>query len=343
MPTARRRTPENTPNSEPAETTPDTQLDTGQPDAESSTAASEPSRRLRTALDVALERPIPTRPEPLPNVHQCIAKAMRLVRPVGKEGVNQSDGYRFKRIDDFMTAANAAMAEAGVHAVPKVLKRITDDTSHTTQRGNVIRWVDLQVRFRFYGPAGDYVDAITWGEGRDASDKATNKALTAAQKYALMYVLMIPTSDIADGDADSPESQRQQPPPQPPQRTEEDERVAAMILRDDAPPDAVRSFRHDALVVADRHPVGQERRAALELIWRMAGNAGALGCEVTLPAPWQAIAGMPVCTLHQLLVGAQSIAVKSGETDDPAPTGAVDKVVDPEDPWATPAPTGETK
>lgn len=159
-------------------------------------------------------------PETLPNVHQCIAKAMGLVSPVGKEGENTRDHYRFKRIDDFLTAANAAMAEAGVHVVPQVLTRITDET-HTTSSGNVMRWVDLEVQFRFYGPAGDYVECVTWGEGRDASDKATNKALTAAMKYSLMYTLMVPTSDIQDADKDSPEageSQQRQIEPPPPGR-----------------------------------------------------------------------------------------------------------------------------
>lgn len=142
----------------------------------------------------------------VPNVHECLARAMALVKPVGKEGKNREQGYAFKKIDDFMTAANVAMAEAGIHQVPRVLQRITDE-SHLTSNKAIMRWVDLEVEFTFYGPAGDSVTAVTWGEGRDAADKATNKALTAAQKYALMYVLMVPTSDIQDADRESPEAQ----------------------------------------------------------------------------------------------------------------------------------------
>lgn len=143
----------------------------------------------------------------LPTVHQCLADAMGRVRAVGKLGQNREQGYSFKKIDDFMTAANEAMAAAGVHQVPTVLQRIVDD-SHTTRGGAINRFVDMEVRFRFYGPAGDYVDAVVWGEARDAADKATNKALTAAQKYALMYVLMVPTSEIRDADSDDPQVYR---------------------------------------------------------------------------------------------------------------------------------------
>lgn len=142
----------------------------------------------------------------VPNVHEAISHAMSLVHPVGKDGVNREQNYSFKRIDDFLDAANAAMSEAGVHMVPRVLTRLVDET-HTTSNGKtVMRWVDLEVEFEIFGPSGDSVKALMWGEGRDAADKATNKALTAAQKYALMYLLMVPTSDIQDADRDSPEA-----------------------------------------------------------------------------------------------------------------------------------------
>lgn len=141
------------------------------------------------------------------NVHQAIAEAMAEVRAVGKRGRNAEQGYMFKKIDDFMTAANEAMAKAGVHQVPRVLTRIVNDSDYRTSTNKVQRWVDLEVEFTFYGPDGSSVAALVWGEARDSADKATNKALTAAQKYALMYVLMIPTEDIQDGDQDNPEAQ----------------------------------------------------------------------------------------------------------------------------------------
>lgn len=142
----------------------------------------------------------------LPNVHQSIAEAMRLVRAVGKWGTNKDQNYRFRSIDDFMTALNPAMAKAGVHIVPTVLQRIIDDT-HTTRGGSIMRWVDVEMRFRIFGPAGDFVDVTTWGEARDSADKGTNKAMTGAFKYAIMQAFMVPTQDLEDADQSSPEAE----------------------------------------------------------------------------------------------------------------------------------------
>jgi hypothetical protein len=42
-------------------------------------------------------------------------------------------------------------------------------------------------------------------EGLDSGDKATNKALSAALKYALIQTFSVPTEDMAEADLDSPE------------------------------------------------------------------------------------------------------------------------------------------
>lgn len=156
----------------------------------------------------------------LPNVHQAIAETMHLVRAVGKWGQNREQNYSFRSVDDFMTALNPAMAKAGVHIVPTVLQRIVDE-SHKTSSNKVQRWVDLEVRFRIYGPAGDFVDVITWGESRDAADKATNKAMTAAFKYAILQAFMVPTVDLEDSDGGSPEAA----PPEPQQQVRQQARA----------------------------------------------------------------------------------------------------------------------
>ena len=66
------------------------------------------------------------------------------------------------------------------------------------------------------GPDGDSVDVVTLGEGIDTADKASNKAMSAAMKYALIELFSVPTQDVEDGDRTSPEM-----PPKPiePKRT----------------------------------------------------------------------------------------------------------------------------
>jgi hypothetical protein len=68
----------------------------------------------------------------------------------------------------------------------------------------------MRIAFHFYGPAGDHVTAITLGEGSDFADKAANKAMSAALKYALIHTFMIPVDakSLDDGDRDHPEGSR---------------------------------------------------------------------------------------------------------------------------------------
>jgi hypothetical protein len=70
--------------------------------------------------------------------------------------------------------------------------------------------VRMRVAFHFYGPAGDRVTAVTMGEASDVADKASNKAMSAALKYALIHTFMIPVDagSLDDGDRDHPVGQR---------------------------------------------------------------------------------------------------------------------------------------
>ncbi len=63
----------------------------------------------------------------------------------------------------------------------------------------------MDIDFTFYAAVdGSSVTATLRGEGIDYSDKATNKAMSQAFKYALTQVLTLPT-DEPDADATSPQ------------------------------------------------------------------------------------------------------------------------------------------
>ena len=57
----------------------------------------------------------------------------------------------------------------------------------------------LTVQHRFYAHDGSFIDVVTIGEAMDSGDKASNKAMSAAMKYALIELLAIPT----EGDNDT--------------------------------------------------------------------------------------------------------------------------------------------
>lgn len=258
--------------------------------------------------DAPVSAPVLAEHQQLPNVHQAMAHAMRLLRAVGKWGTNREQGYSFRSIDHLMTALKPAMAEAGVHVVPRVLQRLTDE-SHQTKGGAIMRWVDVEMAFTFYGPDGSCVEAVTWGEARDAADKATNKAMTGAFKYAVLQTFMVPTDDLVDADADSPEAQ---PPAQasPEEREAERARVQGLATAD---PATVEGYRQRVLDATATHPPGPERDAVLLPIYHAAGTSEALGCQVTVPVAWRREDGPTAVALHQLIAGAREVTAWHGE------------------------------
>lgn len=140
-------------------------------------------------------------PEPLPTVFQALQAVMREMKAVGKDSVNEQQRFKFRGIDAVMNAAHPLFAEHGVLMVPTVLERIAE--SRETKSGGTMNVVHLRIRYRFYGPSGDCLDAEVWAEAQDSADKATNKALAAGMKYALFQTLCIPTEDQPDADRET--------------------------------------------------------------------------------------------------------------------------------------------
>ena len=88
-----------------------------------------------------------------------------------------------------------------------------------TAKGGELRYSLLKIAFRFYATDGSFVEAVTLGEGMDSGDKASNKAMAIAYKYALFQVFCIPTEEMTDPDGESyetkHEAKHEQPKPQP--------------------------------------------------------------------------------------------------------------------------------
>lgn len=150
------------------------------------------------------EGPTPHTPnQDQPSVYQLMAQVMRDVKNVGKNGVNKSQNYSFRGVDDAIGALAQPLRDHGVFMTPEVLD------FHTEVRGKM-NAVRMRVAFHFYGPAGDKVTSVTLGEASDVADKASNKAMSAALKYALIHTFMIPVDagSLDDGDRDHPVGRR---------------------------------------------------------------------------------------------------------------------------------------
>ena len=73
----------------------------------------------------------------------------------------------------------------------------------------MMHYVTCKIKFTFYAEDGSFVESTIVGEAMDTGDKATNKAMAIAYKYACFQVFCIPTADMVDDpDAESPEARK---------------------------------------------------------------------------------------------------------------------------------------
>lgn len=134
-------------------------------------------------------------------IFEKIPLIMGEIGAVAKSHKNMAQNYAFRGIDDVLQAAQPVMAKHGVFSVPRVLSSVTEE--RTSKNGGPLIFRILTVRSRFYATDGSFFDAVTIGEGCDSGDKASNKAMSAAEKYALVEVFKIPTQEPKDSEHDS--------------------------------------------------------------------------------------------------------------------------------------------
>lgn len=139
-------------------------------------------------------------------IHQRLVAILGALPAIGKDQRNEQQKFMYRGHDDVMNALNPLLATFGVVVVPDVRERLV--STRTTSRDTTMYEVNLHVRYRFYGAAGDHIEASAWGEGTDMGDKSTNKAMTMAFKNVLAQVFAISTAELSDADGSSPEETR---------------------------------------------------------------------------------------------------------------------------------------
>lgn len=138
------------------------------------------------------------------NIFESITRIMDEVPAIGKEKVNKQQGFKFRGIDDVMNALQPLLAKNKVFIVPEILEQIREE--RTSQKGGNLIYSICKIKYKFYAEDGTYIEAITIGEGMDSGDKATNKAMAIAMKYALFQVFCIPTEEMKDPDSETPDN-----------------------------------------------------------------------------------------------------------------------------------------
>ncbi len=136
------------------------------------------------------------------NVYELIAKVQGELASTGisKDHKNQQQKYSFRGIDDVYNALAPLLANHGLVILPNVLNR--EVVERESKQGSALFYVTVQVRFDFVSSHDSTKhEVVTFGEAMDSGDKATNKAMSAAFKYACLQTFCIPTEGDNDADA----------------------------------------------------------------------------------------------------------------------------------------------
>ena len=141
------------------------------------------------------------------NIFQAIPRIMEDMSAIGKNKKNQQQGFLYRGIDDLYNELHPVLAKYGVFTVPEVLEDRTEDRQ--TKSGGTLIYRILKMKYTFYASDGTSFEAVVMGEGMDSGDKACNKAMSIAHKYAFFQVFAVATEELIDPDAVThPESKK---------------------------------------------------------------------------------------------------------------------------------------
>lgn len=120
-----------------------------------------------------------------------------------------ASSYKAVSERDVIDAVKPLETKYGVYSYP-VSRKIVDSsivTKESVVKGNPTKtnsfYMRVEVVYRFVNidnPA-ESIDVVSYGDGIDTGDKASGKAMTYADKYALMKAYKISTGDDPDKDA----------------------------------------------------------------------------------------------------------------------------------------------
>ena len=136
------------------------------------------------------------------SVYKAISNVTADLSKIGisKSSKNTSQGYAFRGIDAVYGALSPLLSKHGLVILPRVTNR--DVIERQNKSGTALFYVTLTVEFDFVAASdGSKHTVITVGEAMDSGDKASNKAMSAAYKYACLQTFCIPTEGDNDADA----------------------------------------------------------------------------------------------------------------------------------------------
>lgn len=176
------------------------------------------------------------------NIFQRMALITAELQTVAKNLTVSTGGknsYKAVSERDILDAVKPLEEKHGVYSYP-VSRDVLESNlleSESTYDGKVTKKTTFMTRivtvYRFVNvdDPKDYIETVTFAEGIDAQDKGSGKAMTYADKYALMKAYKISTGDDPDQDASKEENytkKTDKPKAQPKQKTPREMLIAKL-------------------------------------------------------------------------------------------------------------------
>ena len=136
-------------------------------------------------------------------------KMKEATEKIGRVAKNLEVGYgknMYKAVSeaDVLDAVKPIEAELGIYSYPYDREVIYQDmvtvNSGENERVNAFFRIKVVYRFVNIDNPEEYIDIVSYGDGVDSQDKAPGKAMTYADKYALLKAYKIETGDDPDKD-----------------------------------------------------------------------------------------------------------------------------------------------
>ena len=135
----------------------------------------------------------------------CITDEIGIVAKNLKIDVSKNNSYKAVSERDVLDAVKPIEFKYRVYSYP-VAREIIESNILTTktdygERNSLYMRLETTYRFVDMDNPDEFIDIKSYGDGIDTGDKATGKAMTYADKYALMKAYKISTGDDPDQEA----------------------------------------------------------------------------------------------------------------------------------------------
>lgn len=141
-------------------------------------------------------------------IYELIPKVMTEIGAIPKADRNRVQNYRFRSIDAVLKVCQPVLTKHGVSLSVRCENHKVTTCTEAKPQGKGERTVyhaALSMRVTLFAPDGSNIENVSCGEGLDyGGDKATNKAMAAAFKYAMLLGLCVPVEPGEVDDSDRP-------------------------------------------------------------------------------------------------------------------------------------------